>query len=312
MPVMNDLHIDQALTNISIGYKNDAYIADLIFKPVSVNKRSDKYYVYGKERFRQVDDRRAPGSEANEVNWRLSNDQYYAEGHALRHPISDEEVQNADDIFTLQSDATELLTDMILLNKEVDAASKLLNPDNFDSGLSVALSTKWSDYSNSNPIVDIEEAKQEVHKRSGLRVNTLVISEPVLSVLKVHPKLIEQVKYTQLGVLTVDLIKTLFGVDQILVGSALKSTATNPGQSDVLNYIWGNSAVLAYVPPTPGKKTPAIGYSFMWNKDGQGAVNVRSWYDQARRATITEVERWYDQKIVSNVAGFLFSDVISA
>lgn len=311
MPTVGSVHIDQALTNISIGYKNEQYIADLIFKPITVNKQSDKYYVFGKERFRVVDDRRAPGSESNEVNWRLSNDQYYCEGHALRHPIPDEEAQNADDTFTLEADAVEMLTDMILLNKEVDAASKLLNPANYDSGLSQTLNVKWSDYSNSNPIADIEDAKSAIHRRSGLRANTLIISEPVFNVLKIHPKLIENIKYTQLGVLTKDLMATLFGVDNILVGSALKSTATNPGQADVLNYIWGNSAVLAYIPPTPGKKIASIGYSFMWNKDGQGAVAVRKWYEQGRRATITEVERWYDQKMVSNVAGFLIADVIT-
>jgi hypothetical protein len=311
MPTVGSVHIDQALTNISIGYKNEQYIADSIFKPVPVNKQSDKYYVFGKERFRVIDDRRAPGSESNEVNWRLSLDQYYCEGHALRHAIPDEEMQNADDTFNLEADAVELLTDVILLNKEVDAASKLLNPDNYDSGLVQSLNVKWSDFTNSNPIADIEDAKSAIHRRSGLRANTLIISEPVFNVLKIHPKLIESIKYTQLGVLTKDLMATLFGVDNILVGSALKSTATNPGQADVLNYIWGNSAVLAYIPPTPGKKVASIGYTFMWNKDGQGAVAVRKWYEQGRRATMIEVERWYDQKIVSNVAGFLITDVIT-
>lgn len=311
MPTVGSVHIDQALTNISIGYKNEQYIADSIFKPVPVDKQSDKYYVFGKERFRVVDDRRAPGSESNEVNWRLSLDQYYCEGHALRHAIPDEEMQNADDTFNIEADAVELLTDMILLNKEVDAASKLLNPDNYDSGLVQSLNVKWSDFTNSNPIADIEDAKSAIHRRSGLRANTLIISEPVFNVLKIHPKLIESIKYTQLGVLTKDLMATLFGVDNILVGSALKSTATNPGQADVLNYIWGNSAVLAYIPPKPGKKVASIGYTFMWNKDGQGAVAVRKWYEQGRRATIVEVERWYDQKIVSNVAGFLITDVIT-
>jgi hypothetical protein len=198
-----------------------------------------------------------------------------------------------------------------LLNKEVDCASVLLNSANYASGLSSTLSTKWSDFSNSNPILDISDAKSSIHQRSGLRANTLIVSEPVFNVLKIHPKLIESVKYTQLGVLSQDLIATLLGVDNVLIGSALKSTATNPGQSDILNYIWGNSAVLAYVPPTPGRKTPAIGYTFAWNKDGQGSVMVRKWYEMSKRSTITEVERWYSQKIVSNVAGYLISDVIA-
>lgn len=320
MPAVQKVHIDKALTNISIGYKNEQFIADEIFKPVSVNKQSDKYYVYGMERFRQYDDLRAPGTEANEISWTLSDDSYYAEGHALRHPIADEEKQNADAEFDLEADATELVTEGILLNKEIDAANKLLDSKNYHPDLSITLGAsgspaKWSDYENSDPILDIKRAKEAIHRKSGLRPNVLIISEPVKNVLELHPRLLEVIRYVQRGIVTTDLMAAAFGVDRILVGSALKSNVTNagqvePGQIEPLNYIWGNSAVLAYVPQRPGKKIPAIGYSFMWNKDGNGPVQVRKWYETGRRATIIEAERWYDQKIISNVAGFLFADVV--
>lgn len=307
------------LSNISIGYSNEQFIADQIFKPIPVSKQSDKYYVYGMERFRQVDDHRAPGTEANEVNWTLSDDQYYCEGHALRQAIADEEIQNADDVFDLEAEAVELITDHILLNKEVDAANKVLDPNSYHSDLRITLGVggtyKWSDYNNSDPILDVHKAKEAIHKKSGVRANTLILSEPVFNVLKLHPKLIEIIKYVQRGVVTQDLMAVAFGVDQILVGSALKSDVTNPGQVapgqvENLDYIWGNSAVLAYIAPRPGRKQVSLGYSFMWNKDGNGAVQVRKWYEQGRRATIVEAERWYDQKIISNVAGFLFSDAV--
>lgn len=320
MPTLQMVHIDQALTNISIGYKNEAYIADEIFKPLPVQKQSDKYYVYGMEMFRQHDDLRAPGTEANEITWTLSGDQYFCEGHALRHAIPDEELQNADPAFNIQADAVELITDGILLNKEVDAANLVLNPNNYAPGLSVVMGSngapaKWDDYTNSNPRLDIAKAKQAVHKRSGVRPNTLIISEPVLNTLLLHPKLIQVIQYVQAGILTLDQLKVILGVENILVGSALKSSVTNagqanPGSPEPLDYIWGNSAVLAYIPKAPARKQVALGYTFMWNKDNQGAIQVRQWYDISRRATFVEAERWYAHKIVSNVAGFLFVDVI--
>jgi hypothetical protein len=320
MPTVQKVHIDRMLTNISIGYKNEQYIADKIFKEVPVAKQSDKYYVHGMERFRVHDDYRAPGTEANEINWTLSDDQYYTEGHALRHAIPDEERQNADDIFDLEAEATELVTEGILLNKEIDAANQVLNPNNYHADLRLTLGSsgapaKWSDYQNSDPILDIHRAKEALHKKSGIRPNTLIMSEQVMNVLKLHPKLLEVIKYVQRGIVTEELMKTVFGVDQILVGSALKSTVMNPGQAsangfDKLDYIWGNSVVLAYIAPRPGRKTVSLGYSFMWNKDGEGAVQVRKWYEQGRRATIIEAERWYAQKMISNVAGFLFADAV--
>lgn len=320
MPTVQRVHLDKALTNISIGYTNGQFIADQIFKPIPVDKQSDKYYVFGKERFRQHADLRAPGDEANEINWTLSDDQYFCEGHALRHPIADEELQNADDAFDLQTEATELVTEGILLNKEVDASSKVRNPANYDADLVIELGVggapaKWSSYSSttpteSNPILDVKRAKEAIHRKSGIRANTLILSETVFNVLSMHPALIEVIKYVQRGIVTAELMAAAFGVDQILVGSAQKSLATNPADEDVLDYIWGNDAILAYIPERPGRKTPALGYSFMWNKDGQGPIQVRQWYEIGRRATIVEAERWYDQKIVSSVAGFLFKNAV--
>jgi hypothetical protein len=323
MPNVQKLHLDKALTNISIGYSNEQFIADKIFLPVSVDKQSDRYYVFGKEMFRQHDDKRAPGTEASEINWTLSLDTYFCEGHALRTPIADEEQQNADDVFDLESDGTELVTEGILLNKEIAAAEMLLDSSNYDSELVFNMGAagnpaKWSDYLTSptnytsDPVLDIAKAKEKMHKKSGIRPNTLVISEPIYNVLKLHPKILKLFSgIAPVSIANEEQIRLALGVDRIIVGSALKSGATNPAQEDNLDYIWGNSAVLCYVPAKPGKKVKAIGYTFMWNKDGNGAVQVRKWYEQGRRATIIEAERWYAHKIISNVAGFLFADAVA-
>jgi hypothetical protein len=139
----------------------------------------------------------------------------------------------------------------------------------------------------------------------------LIISETVLSILQRHPKILAILSNNDRKIADLQTIQLCLGVEKIIVGSGMKSTATNVGQPDVLTYIWGNSAVLCYVPATPGKKTLAIGYSFMWNKDGAGPVQVRKWYEIGRRTTLVEAERWYSQKIISNVAGFLFADAVT-
>lgn len=317
MPSVQKVHLDQVLTNISIGYKNEQFIADQVFPALPVGKQSDRYYVYGMERFRKHNDLRAPGTEANEINWTLSLDTYFCEGHALRHRIPIEEQQNADDNFNLEADATELITEGILLNKEVDAASKVLNPASYDSDLRITLGSgglyKWSDFTNSDPIKDIVKAKQIMHKKAGVRPNTIIMSEPVLNTLKLHPRFLQIIAGVERGFVTEELIRIAFGVDKLLIGSAMFSDVTNPGQVlpgaiESLDYIWGNSVVLAYIAPKPGHKQVSLGYNFAWNKDGNGAVQVRKWWEEGPKATFIEAENWYSQKITSNVAGFLFQD----
>lgn len=311
MPNVQKVHVDKMLSTLSLGFKNEEFIADQVFQPVVVEKQSDRYYVYGKEMFEVKDDIRAPGTEANEINWTLSSDSYYCDGHAIRTLITDEEKQNADDVFQLEQDAVELVTKQILLNKEVDAAAKAINASSYSSSCQIDLAgagnNKWDDYTNSNPILDLEMARRAVHLEAGLDANVLIISKPVYDVLKLHPKILGMYKNTERTIATMEDIKLALGVDEILVGKA-KKTINAAGD---FGYIWGKSAVLAYRPQRPGKKIQAFGYSFMWNKDGAGAVQVRQWYEMGRRTSIVEAERWYSQKIISNVAGYLLKNAIS-
>ena len=111
MPTAPEVHIDAALTNVAVVYKNPAFIADLIAPPVLVRKQSDKYFIFdaGREAMRPTPDRRAPGAVANEVDFSLSTDTYYCDGHALTSPITDEERENADPVIQPALDRTQSL-----------------------------------------------------------------------------------------------------------------------------------------------------------------------------------------------------------
>ena len=45
-PTVNDVHINAAMGNVSIAYKNGLYIADQVFPIIPVAKKSDFYFVY--------------------------------------------------------------------------------------------------------------------------------------------------------------------------------------------------------------------------------------------------------------------------
>ena len=51
MPALAQIHIDQALTNLSVMYRNAAYVGDQVLPILPVNKRSNKYFIYRKEDF---------------------------------------------------------------------------------------------------------------------------------------------------------------------------------------------------------------------------------------------------------------------
>ena len=77
MPEVTQVHVDAALTQVSVAYRNPEYIADAVAPAVPVRKQSDKYFVMDAEReaMRATPDQRAPGAEASEVDFRREHRQ---------------------------------------------------------------------------------------------------------------------------------------------------------------------------------------------------------------------------------------------
>ena len=48
LPTVRDVHLDTAMTQVSIAYQNNAFIADQVFPVVRVNKKSDYYWIFPK------------------------------------------------------------------------------------------------------------------------------------------------------------------------------------------------------------------------------------------------------------------------
>lgn len=67
MPKAQNIHIDRALTNLSVAYMQsaDVFIAGKVFPIVPVQKQSDLFFIYEKEDFfRDEATERAAGTES--------------------------------------------------------------------------------------------------------------------------------------------------------------------------------------------------------------------------------------------------------
>lgn len=313
MPEVSQVHIDAALTNVSVAYRNPAYIADIIAPPVTVRKQSDKYFVYdsARERFRQSNDRRAPGAEASEVDFALSTDQYYCEDHALESAIPDEERENADPAIQPDIDRTEFLTDKINLNKEIVLSNRIGTGSDIPSE-TLSGTDQWSDYDNSDPVTEVEAHKTTIQEAVQVIPNTLVLPYAVYQKVRLHPKVVDLVKYVRFGVVGPDVLASLFDVERVLVPRSFKNTAA-PGQSATLEYIWGKNAFLCYVPSRPALKQVALCYSFTWTQ-APGSIDgrvVEVWRENRRKADMIRIQRYYDQKVIAAGASYLWKSAVA-
>mgnify|MGYP001565041486 CR=1 FL=1 len=309
MPDISVVHIDQALTDVSIAYRNLDYVADSLFPPRPVDKQSNKYLIYSKDRFRAIDDARRPGARANEIEWTLSTDTYYCEGHALAQAIPDELRANADAALDIDIDTTETLTDLIYLQREILAAAKAINTTTFSAQRKTAAA--W-DTSPSTPISDVEAAKVAIMLATGKMPNKLLLSYPVFQKIRNHASIIARVQFAQRALpadISSAMLAAAFDVEQVLVAKAIKNTA-NEAAADSMDWVWGKNAFLCYAPSALGLRTVSVGAQFRLNIGGGGFV-VKRYRDESRTADMVEAQLYHDLKVVAAGAGYLFDACIS-
>lgn len=307
MLVQQDVVVDPALSNVSIKYTNDTFIADMIFPMVKVAKQTGKYYVYDKSNLRIDKTNRAAGSGANEIDFGVGPTGTFAtDDHALKGFVADEIQDQADAALNPLVDETEVVTEKLLLDRENNLATILQSTSNLTQNTTLSGTSQWSDYSNSDPIGDVRTARTTIHQNTFKKPNTMIMGKQVFDMLAEHPQIIERVKYSQLGVLTTDLLSRVFQVEKILVGEAGSNTAAE-GQTDVLSYVWGKHAWLAFIAPQVRLKQVTLGYTFTYSQR-----IVKRWRDEDREGTYVRIGNDnYVQKIVAATAGYFIKNAVA-
>ncbi|MGW6120448.1 hypothetical protein ACWFRF_15505 [Nocardia sp. NPDC055165] len=306
---------DPILTNLALAYTNDDYIAEEFLPSTQVATQSGKRWVYDRGRFRPSKNggKRAEGANSEEVIHKFTlGSPYFAEDHAKKSFITDEEDTNAKvtgrDPF---SDATENITEIQMVDREVEAATLLTTSGNYASGhvTPLAGSSQWSDFGNSTPIEDVHAAISTIHRKLFVRANKIILPREVFDVIQDHPDFLERAKYTQLGVVTTDLLARLWNVEKVVIAGAGKNTA-RAGQTDTMGYIWGKNVIIGYVNPSQGDKVLTFGRTYRWQSPI--VQRLRGTDEEDRRGTfVRRGDDYYQQGIVSNEAGFLFTGAIA-
>jgi hypothetical protein len=308
-PTTSQLHYDSIMQNISVLYRNNAYIADLIAPLVTVLKQSDLYYIFDKaDTFRNNAEYRASGTASTRQGFSVSTDSYNCKEIAISTALSDEDFKNADSVLRIETAKTNFVTDKILLKLESIIAALCCTYTNWGSNYSTP-SNLWDDYDNSDPIADFETAIGTVEDSTGQPVNKVIISNDVWKKLKHHPQLLERLPSTNLKTATLDTLKGLIEVDNILVGKAMQNTAQVGGTASY-SKIWTKDVWVGHVADSPALETPTALYTFVWPVNG-ATRSVKRWRNEEIHSDIIEASMNFDCKVVGSDLGYLLDNVIS-
>lgn len=308
-PTINDISYDKLLTNVAVDYQNDNYVCEQV-APTVQGKDGGFWYKYKKDKFRETDDLKAPGAKTNEVSHDMEKSgAYNFKKHALKELVTDELKKQLGGAFDAESDAVENIMNRLYVNKEKALADYMADSANITNNTTLSGDDQWDSYATSDPFTNIETARRAIHSSVFKDANVLLMGKNVYDDLKHHPDLLDRVKYTSRGVITTDMMESLFEVDRVIVAKAGYNTATE-GQSDSMSYIWGKHAWLLHVAPNPGFKTVSFAYHF---QDGQPRF-VDKWRGsdgQDREGTWVRVRDWYVRKTVSTDCAYLIENAVS-
>jgi hypothetical protein len=326
-PTPGDVHVNTPLTQISIAYlqNQDQFVASKVCPVIPVQKQSDRYYRYERgDFFRDQMQKRAPGTPAASVSYRLDNTPtYFCDVWAESKPIPDQLRGNADAVLNLDRDTTEFLTQQALIRREKIFAANLFTTGKWGTDVTGVAAApagnqflQWNDPA-STPIEDVRAGKLAIKQATGYQANTLVISEPVWLKLVDHPDLVDRVKYGQTNGgparMTREALAAILEIDRILVMGAIENTAAE-GQNPTHQFIGGKNAMLCHCAMNPGLLTPSACYTFAWSGFlGAGAEGnrIKRYRWEIIASDIVEIEMAFDQKLVASELGYFFSGAIA-
>lgn len=304
--------IDPILSTHARGYRNSEFIGHLLFPRVTIPNRNMRVLKFGKEAFRMMNTRRAPGADKKRVQYGYASDPISLVQDALEGivPVEHQEEAAAVPGIDLGQGAINMVLDVIDLGHEHEAANLARTPANYAASNRLALTgaDRWSNDA-SDPQSDVDEAKEVIRRMIGRYPNTLTLGPSAFNALKRHPKVKEQFKYTGRESITTEMLANFFDVERVIVGKAVWLPET-AGDNTPASDVWGDDAILSYV-ATAGNNFMAPSYGYTYDLSGYPQVEA-PYFNRSNDSWIYPTKAERRTYLTGAEGGFLFQNAGAA
>jgi hypothetical protein len=280
----SQVHVARLESEWSLAYRQEEsnFIADKWFPQISVNQIAGLYPKWAKENaFTNKAGTWRPGSIPPQGELKVDTPgSYVCQRYAFEMPLLADLPYVADDGYPIEQATTQMVTDVLQLNKELLIASNYFaeevwaidwtgasSGETGTSAMTDDLTFRQFNDADSDPLGVFKDAKLAIKKSAGVNPNTLLMGEQVYEELRINPQLISMFRNPQGSEkvptkLNEQMIAQALDVDNILVGKAMYNTAA-PGATVSLDWIFGKHMWLGYVTqPGPLKTIAGMNLSF--------------------------------------------------
>ena len=296
---LEELRINAYLSKVARGYSNSAFIAENLFPVIDSELEKVDIFEFNKEAFQVYDTERSIRANSNVISPKGFNKKTTTlTEHDLAYPIDYREEEESK-VVKLQLHATNVVTEGLKLKHEKQCADLVQNVDNYDTGNKIVLSGMHlfsSQYSDPEGVID--DAKNAICSKIAQEPNTMVMGYEAYKDLKRNPVLRKLVSDSSTKIVTLDLMKQIFDIENIYVG---KSVFVN--ESNEFVKVWGNKIVLAYVPKLDSRTE--YDPSFAYTVKKKDSLKIDEYTKEGNKVKYIRATDIYTPFLVGADAGYL-------
>lgn len=272
------------------------FVADQIFVPQPIQKRSYKRYQFDNSNRRERSAAASLRAQANRIDYGVIPLTSQASLRKLQFPWDPADERDFDvPVADIPGVGLRMLVEQLSIFKEREAINALAAA-NFAPGLTQTLvdaSTRWSD-AGGLPVTDVLNAISAIRTSCGLIPDSIAMSFRTFQVLKSNPQVVARVQNTTPGKqVDVEVLKQLFGLQNIIIAQAVSTQSVEGNATQTLAEMWDDFAVI-FVKGRPGLESMCFGNNFTLNT----AMYSRRFEEPqtgAEQATqVLENGWWYD------------------
>lgn len=299
---LEELRVNAYLSKVARGYTNSAFIAENLFPVIDSDLEKVDIFEFNKEAFQVYDTERSIRANSNVISPKGFNKKTTTlSEHDLAYPLDYREEQESQ-VVKLQLHATNVVTEGLKLKHEKQCADLVQNVDNYESDSKIILSGT-SVFSNaaSDPEGVVDDAKNAIAGKIAQEPNTMVMGYDAFKDLKKHPKLRALISTSTTRIITLELLKQIFDIDNIFVGKSVFVNETG----DFVR-VWGNNIVLAYVPSLTSRTEYDPSFAYTVRK--KDALKIDEYTKEGNKVKYIRATDIYTPFLVGPDAGYLIKN----